>query len=157
MRVPAATHAAAGWSPARIFVAVSAGYHLPLAVGGLVVDQTFPVGARAAEHGGRGHIFGVFETNGWHSLAALLVGLVSLHFAARPRHAREVALVLGVGHVVVFGGLLVWAPSTFWFASNDADQVVHAATAVGGIGAGLLTQRSGRDERDSAPAHSGVG
>ena len=128
------------WPPARIFMAASAVFHTPVAVIGLAVDQTFPLGAEATAHAGSDHIFGIFETNGWHSLAALLVGMVSLYFAMRPARAREAAFAIGFGHVAVVLALTFWAPSTFWLMSNGADQVVHASTAIGGIGSGLLTQ-----------------
>ena len=142
-----ATNAAASpgdtgaWTPARVFLAVSAVFHLPVAVIGLAIDRTFPIGAEAAVHAGSEHIFGVLETNGWHSVAALIVGLVSLYYALYPRGARNAALALGAGHVFVVIGLMLWDPSTFWLASNAADQIVHASTAIGGIGSALLTTR----------------
>ena len=46
VRIRGATQAeGSSWAPARIFMAVSAVWHLPLGIVGLVVDQTFPVGA----------------------------------------------------------------------------------------------------------------
>jgi Domain of unknown function (DUF4383) len=131
---------AGSWTPARIFMVASATFHLPVAIVGLAIDQTFPLGADAAAHAGSEHIFGILETNGWHSLAALLLGLVSLYFAVRPEGAREAALAIGIGHVVIVLGLTFWTPSTFLLASNAADQVVHASTAIGGIGSALLTR-----------------
>ncbi|MDQ3985227.1 MAG: DUF4383 domain-containing protein [Actinomycetota bacterium] len=129
-----------GWTPARIFMAASAVFHLPVAIVGLAIDQTFPLGADEAAHAGSEHIFGIFETNGWHSLAALLLGVVSLYFAVRPERAREAALAIGVGHVVIVLALTLWAPSTFLLASDGADQVVHSTTAIAGIGSALLTR-----------------
>ncbi len=120
---------------------VSALFHLPVAVVGFLYDRTFPIGADAAATASSARIFGVFETNGWHTLGALVVGVVSLYFALRPRHAREAALAIGIGHVGLWVALVLWDPSTFWIASNAADQVVHASTAVGGIASGLLTPR----------------
>ena len=127
------------WTPARIFMAISAVIHVPLAIGGLVVDQTFPFGPGEASSAGSAHIFGVFETNGWHSLGAVAVAAVSLYFAIRPRGAREAALVLGITHIVLFVSLALWEPETFLIASNAADQVVHSFTAIGGTLSGLLT------------------
>lgn len=127
------------WSPARAFMAVSALFHLPVAVAGFLYDRTFPVGPGAAAAADSAHVFGVFETNGWHTLGALIVGAVSLYYALRPRHARDGALVLGGFHVVLVVSLMLWEPSTFWIASNAADQVVHSTTAIGGIGSALLT------------------
>ena len=139
-----------GWTPARIFMATSAVFHLPVAIVGLAIDQTFPLGADEAAHAGSEHIFGIFETNGWHSLAALLLGVVSLYFAVRPERAREAALAVGLGHVVLVLALTIWAPSTFLLASDGADQVVHSTTAIAGIGSALLTRP--HRYRGSSPA-----
>lgn len=129
------------WTPARIFLGVSALFHVPVGVIGFMYDQTFPIGADAAASAPSEHIFGVLETNGWHTLGALVVGVVSLYLVLRPRRAREGALALGVGHVGLVIVLILWPPSTFWIASNAADQVVHSSTAMGGIVSGLLTRR----------------
>jgi hypothetical protein len=134
-----------GRSPARLFLGASAIYHLILGSAGFVVDQTFPLGSGATESAGSGHIFGIFETNGWHSLAGLLVGLVSLYFFVRPGRAREAAFALGLSQLGVVVSFALWPPSTFSFASNGADQVIHSITAVGGIASALLTQPVGED------------
>ena len=128
------------WTPARIFMVVSTLYHLPLGIAGLIYDQTFPVGAAAAERAGSELVFGIFETNGWHSVAALFVGVISVKYAFRPRGARDAALAIGLFHVGIVASLEIWEPSTFWLASNFADQVIHTFTAIGGIAAGLLTR-----------------
>jgi hypothetical protein len=130
---------AGDWTPARIFMLAGAVVHLPLGIIGLLYDQTFPVGASAAARAGSDHVFGVLETNGWHSLAALGIGIVTAYFTMYPRRARDAALIIGVLHVGIVAALVVWDPSTFWFASNGADQVVHTSTAIGGIGSALLT------------------
>jgi hypothetical protein len=131
---------AQSWSPARIFMLVSALYHLPLGIAGLLYDQTFPIGSGEAERAGSALVFGVFETNGWHSFAALVLGAVSLYFATRPQGARAAALVIGVQHVALIAAFIAWPPETFWMASNVADQIVHSFTAIGGIGSALLTR-----------------
>ncbi len=130
------------WNPARIFMVVSAVFHIPVAVAGFIYDRTFPIGAEAAANSPSAHVFGVFETNGWHTLGALLIGVVSLYFAVRPRYAREGALGIGLFHVGFWFSLVLWEPSAFWIASNNADQIVHASTAVGGIVSGVLTPRT---------------
>ena len=129
--------------PARIFMAVSAVFHIPIGLIGLAVNQSFPIGSEAASASESAYILGVLETNGWHSLAALLVGLISLYFAVRPERAREGALSIGISHIAVFICLAVSDSSTFWLASNAADQVIHATTAITGTGAGLLTRSVG--------------
>ena len=128
------------WSPARVFLLASAAYHLLLALVGLAIDQTFPRGSDAAAQAGSEHVFGIFETNGWHSLAGLIIGLVSLYFAARPEGARTAAFVIGISQAITVVALALESPSTFWLASNGADQVIHASTAIGGIGSALLTK-----------------
>ena len=130
------------WTPARIFLAASAAYHLLLGVVGFGVDRTFPIGSTATEHAGSGHIFGIFETNGWHSLAAVLIGVISLYFMMRPARAREVALLLGISQLGVVVAFALFPPTTFSFQSNAADQVVHTATAIGGIASAMLTRRT---------------
>ena len=142
-----ATETAAGigprtgdWTPVRIFMLVAAIVHVPLGIIGLLSNQAFPVGARAAAAAGSERLFGILETNGWHSLAALGVGLIATYFTIVPRGARDAALMIGVLHVGIVASLAIWDPSTFWFASNGADQVVHMSTAIGGIGSALLTQ-----------------
>jgi hypothetical protein len=131
-----------GWTPARVFMLAAALWHLALGGGGFFYDASFPVGAAAARGGESAHIFGVFETNGWHNAAALGLGMVTLFFTIRPARAREAALVIGIGHVGLTAAFMLWPPTTFWIASNTADQWVHAATAVGGIVSGLATPRS---------------
>lgn len=132
------------WDAARIFMGLSAIWHVPLGVLGLAIDQTFPLTSAAAAESE--HIFGVFETNGWHSLAALLLGIVSVYFLLRPERAREAALAIGLSHVGIVLALVVWEPSTFLIASNTADQWVHATTAIAGTLVGGVSSR-GRDVR----------
>ena len=139
-----------GWSPARIFMLVSAIWHLPLGIAGLAYDQTFPIGSAAAGTAGSEHIFGIFETNGWHSLAALLLGVISVYFTLRPNRARGAALAIGLFHVWIVGALIAWPPETFWLASNTADQIVHSTTAVAGTAAGLLTRSASQEARSSS-------
>jgi hypothetical protein len=119
---------------------VAAVVHLPLGIIGLLKDQTFPVGSSAAAAAGSDRILGVLETNGWHSLAALVLGIATAYLAMYPRYAREGALGIGLFHVGIVVSLIIWDPSMFWLASNGADQVVHISTAVGGLGSALLTR-----------------
>ena len=139
--VAARRRQAGTWTPARVFMFVSAVWHLPLGIVGLAIDQTFPIGSGETTMAHSEHIFGIFETNGWHSLAGLVLGSISAFFAARPRRARDAALAIGIFHVGLVAALIAWAPETFWIASNAADQVVHSSTAIAGIGTALLTRR----------------
>ncbi|MFN2593653.1 MAG: DUF4383 domain-containing protein [Actinomycetota bacterium] len=136
------------WTPARIFLAVSATYHLFLGIAGFVVNQTFPLSTSAAASSGD-RLLGGLLTNGWHSLLGFLLGLVSLYFAMKPKYAREAAIGIGVSQVGTVLALALRDPSAYLLASNGADQVVHTFTAVVGIAAGLLTRN---EQRRGAPA-----
>ncbi len=129
------------WTPARLFLLVGGLWLLVTGVVGFALERSFPVGSAEAAAGHSAHIFGILETNGWHNLAAVGIAAVSLPVALlRPGWSRTTALAIGIVHVGVTTALIVWEPSTFWIASNDADQVVHATYAVGGIVTGLLTR-----------------
>lgn len=132
----------ADWTPARLFLAASAVYHLALGAVGLAINQSFPFSPAKAERADSALGFGVFETNGWHSTAALVLGVISLIVAIWPRRAREVALALGASHIGIVLALVVFDPSTFLLASNAADQVIHVVTAIGGTATALLTPRT---------------
>lgn len=130
-----------GWTPARLFLLAGGTWLLVLGLVGFAVSSSFPIGAAEAETAHSGHIFGIFETNGWHNLATVLIAAVSLPVAVlRPGWSRPVALAIGVIHVAVTAALFIWEPSTFWIASNSADQVVHATYAALGIGSGAATR-----------------
>lgn len=79
-----------------------------LGLGGLVLHPDFAVGDGVTHE----HLFGVFETNGWHSVAGLAFGIPSLVVAARaPGWAPATALVVGL-----FGGVV---PAASFLAVGD--------------------------------------
>ncbi len=129
------------WSPARIYLVVSGVFLVASGLIGFTVDSSFPATPDAVESAGSGHIFGIFETNGWHNLTAMISGAVALGFAVRPAWARTGAFVKGVMYVAVTTSIAIWGPETFKIASNAADQVVHAALGVTGLAAGAMTPR----------------
>ena len=130
------------WSPARLFLLVTSIVHVPLGLIGFAYDRTFPVGADAAQSQGSALVFGILETNGWHTLGALLVGAVALFFTINPARARQAALAIGAPHVALTVSLMIWEPSTFWIASNAADQVIHSFSAIGGLVSGFATRKN---------------
>lgn len=133
------------WTAARVFLVVAGTYLTLVGVVGFTLDASFPTSAEAVSES-RAYIFGILETNGWHNLAALLTGMPSLAVAWwRPDAAPAFALLVGVLNAVVFVSFEAWGGETFWVASNGADQVVHAATAVGGIATGLWSRRRPAD------------
>ena len=123
-------------TPARLYLLVSGGYLLVVGVVGFGLDASFPTSSAevAASHG---HLFGIFETNGWHNLGAVGLGLSALVVAiGRPGHSAVVAVLSGAANAGVFLLFAGWEPATFLVASNAADQVVHATLAVGGLTVG---------------------
>ncbi len=136
-----AAPAAAARSPARVYLVASGVWLVAASLVGFTVNSAFPASAGAVESAGSGHIFGIFETNGWHNLAALISGAIALAFAVRPEWARTGAFVKGAMYVAVTVSIAVWGPETFKIASNAADQVVHATLGVTGLAAAALTPR----------------
>lgn len=132
---------AASWSPARVYLVVSGIFLVGAAIGGFQLSTSFPSSSGAAHSADNPHIYGIFETNGWHNLTALISGAISLSFALRPEWARTGAFVKGSLYVVVTTSIAIWGPETFLLASNAADQVVHGALAATGLAAAAATPR----------------
>lgn len=86
----------------RLYLLVWGSALVVLGVGSLLVHPDFGTGDAVSGE----HLFGVFETNGWHGLAGLLAGVVSLVSAAANRRTREVtlgiALLAGIVPAVAF-------------------------------------------------------
>ena len=127
------------WTLARVFLLITTIVHIPLGIVGFLYDRTFPLSPQAAQAAGSAYMFGL-ETNGWHTLGALIVGIAALYGTLNRSRARQTALILGATHVGLFLSLVIWEPSTFLIASNGADQVIHAFTAIGGTVSGLATR-----------------
>jgi hypothetical protein len=127
------------WSPARVYLVLAGIYLVILGGAGFFYDASFPTSTGTVGHD---HIFGVFETNGWHNVAGLLFGVIALAFLARPERARLGALVVGLPNAIVFVAFALWDPRSFLIASNGADQVVHALLGFGGIVAALATRQA---------------
>lgn len=135
----------AAWSPARVYLGASGVLLVLSAVVGFGVNSAFPETSADVHSAGSGHIFGIFETNGWHNLSALISGAIALGFAVRPEWARAGALLKGAMYVAVTVSIALWGPETFRIASNTADQIVHGMLGVTGLAAGAATPRVGRD------------
>lgn len=137
----------ATWSPARVYLVASGVLLVLAAVVGFGVNSAFPATSDEVGSAGSGHILGIFETNGWHNLNAVISGAIALGFAVRPEWARTGAFFKGAMYVAVTVSIALWGPETFRIASNTADQIVHAALGVTGLAAGFATPRS--DKRRS--------
>ena len=129
---------ARAWSPTGLYLLVSGVWLVVVAgVVGFIYNSDFAIDTRP---GSSSDIFGILETNGWHNLAGLGLGVASLAFAVRPERARFGALSLGAAMVITTIALMIWDPRTFGLASNDEDQVLHALAGIGGIAAALATR-----------------
>jgi hypothetical protein len=138
-----ARSSAVTWSPARVYLVVSGVFLVGAALTGFGLSTSFPTSANAVHSADNPHIYGIFETNGWHNLGALISGAISLAFAVRPEWARTGAFVKGSMYAVVTLSIALWGPETFLLASNTADQIVHGSLAVAGLAAAGATPRRG--------------
>lgn len=132
---------AGAWSPARIYLVATGIFLVVAAVTGFAISTAFPTSSGAVHAADNPHIAGVFETNGWHNLASLVSGAISLSFAIRPEWARTGAFFKGGMYTVVTVSIAIWGPETFLLASNTADQIVHGSLAATGLAAALATRR----------------
>lgn len=130
------------WSPARLYLTVTGLVLVTAAAAGFAVTASFPDTASAVHSADSGHIFGIFETNGWHNLSTLISGMLSLGFALKPEWARAGALFKGTLYAIVTVSIAVWGPETFLIVSNTADQIAHGSLAVTAFAAALATRRA---------------
>lgn len=144
------------WTPARLYLLASVMFLFPAGILGLIANQNFSFGPDATAPGTTDMVFGVLETNGWHSTAALINGVAALVLIAfaRDRGAARGALHIGIGLAVLTVGLMI--PTSIELldnviASNAADNVTHGAQAIGGIVTGLIGRRSAASAVAEAP------
>lgn len=131
--MPRQSDPSATWPPARVFLLISGTCLLLTGLVGLTLDSSFPTSSETMAHS-HAHVFGVLETNGWHNLGALALALPALGVAlVWPALSRVAALAVGVSNTLVFITFTIWHPSELLIASNPADQIMHAALAVGGV------------------------
>ncbi|HTN23661.1 MAG TPA: DUF4383 domain-containing protein [Solirubrobacteraceae bacterium] len=108
---------------------------------GFLVEPSFAVGDNAQ----RGTLI-LFDVNGWHNVVHLLSGVVGLAMAGTAARARLYSIGYGtvyvlvtiLGFVVGDGGLLLSL-----IPINTADNVLHLAVALTGIGVGLASPVAG--------------
>jgi hypothetical protein len=108
---------------------------------GFLVEPSFAVGDNAQ----RGTLI-LFDINGWHNVVHLLSGIVGLAMAGTAAKARLFSIGYGIVYVLVTilgfavgdGGLLLSI-----IPINTADNVLHLAVAVTGIGVGLASPVAG--------------
>ena len=144
----AGTSRATEWSPARVYLVATGIFLIVAAAVGFSLTTSFPQDAEAVHSAGSAHIFGIFETNGWHNLSTLISGTISLAFALRPGWARTGAFAKAALYATVTVSIAIWGPEPFLIVSNAADQIVHGSLAVAGFGAALATPRASINNMD---------
>ena len=120
---------------AQVWAMALGGVLVLVGVLGFLVEPSFGVGDSAQ----RGTLI-LFDINGWHNVVHLLSGIVGLAMAGTAAKARLFSIGYGVVYVLVTilgfavgdGGLLLSI-----IPINTADNVLHLAIAVTGIGIGL--------------------
>lgn len=137
------------WTPARAYMLASVLFLIPVGVAGLLANQNFSVGEGATDPSTTDLVFGFLETNGWHSVAALVnaAAALALLLFASDRIVRRGALLMGFALATLTIALLIPRSIDLLdniLASNAADNFTHAAQALGGIVTGSMTQRSGK-------------
>jgi hypothetical protein len=108
---------------------------------GFLVEPSFAVGDNAQ----RGTLI-LFDVNGWHNVVHLLSGVAGLAMAGTAARARLFSIGYGIVYVLVTilgfavgdGGLLLSL-----IPINTADNVLHLAVALTGIGVGVASPVAG--------------
>ena len=145
------------WTPARAYMLASVLFLIPTGVAGLLANQNFRIGEGATDPSTTDLVFGFLETNGWHSVAALVNGAAALALLlfASDRTVRKGALLMGGGLAALTIALMI--PRSIdlldnMLASNAADNFTHAAQAIGGIVTGSIGRRPSTLKARLAPA-----
>lgn len=107
VRGTAGRHGGAAFAVSRTYLWVWGAMMVVLGVGSLMVNPNFGTGQDVTV----GHLFGVFEVNGWHALAGLVSGIIALAFALSRRW-----VVLGAVYIALTSGLV---PGGLFLASGD--------------------------------------
>jgi hypothetical protein len=124
-----------GASVARLFALVAGAALVIGGVAGFFYEPSFGTGTGFKAD----DVLGTFPTNGWDNLLQVLAGLAGLIAASRA--PRPYALILGTAFVLlaIWGSSVVDGSATIadLLPVGDADNLLHLAVGVAGIGAGL--------------------
>lgn len=130
---------------ARLFALIVGAALVIGGIAGFFYEPSFGTGADFKAD----DVLGAFPTNGWDNLLHLIAGLAGLATASRA--PRRYALILGAAFVL----LAIWGSSVADRSATvadllpvgDADNLLHLAVGVAGIGAGLADGGWGRLSR----------
>src|SRR5215210_6120757 len=147
-----------GMTPAQWYCLL-AGLALLLAgIFGFIADASFDTSGSAdtdrlgnADGQLQGDGFLGFEVNGWHNVVHIASGLVLLLAFRRARTAKTVALGFGVVYgLVAIIGLIDGNDVLGIIPVNAADNILHIALSLLGIGASLMSRGDDHEDADGA-------
>lgn len=130
-----------GATPARLYAVLIGGTLVVVGIIGFFYSSSF------GSPGNVDDVFGIFAVNAWHNLVHLVTGAIGLLVAGYA--AREYALGLGVVYVVIaiWGFVIGSGDSILGFVPvNTADNWLHVALGVLGVGAWAATPATGARE-----------
>lgn len=137
-----------GRTPAQWYLFVSGLLVVLFGIAGAFVDNSFDLQLHTTHPGSQPKLFGIFMTNGWHNLAAVLAGAFAL--AMHPtRHARRAAAHVGIAYGVLTVAVALNVP--LLLSVDTYGNLVHLGLAVAGLASAALTP-SHRTERRAAEA-----
>ena len=138
----AATRGPDARTPAQLYGYILGAALLLLGALGFTADATFDTEATdATSRGFQGDGFLGFEVNGTHNVVHFVTGLLLLALASKRASARAGAIGFGVLYAAITLVAVLDGDNVLGLIPiNAADNVLHAALAVLGLGAGLASR-----------------
>ncbi len=132
-------------TPAQLYALLFGITLLAVGILGFLADSSFDTGSNV-----QGSDFIIFEVNGWHNLVHIASGIAGIALSRRADSARLVALGFGAVYLVVtIWGFVDGNDVLALIPVDAADNVLHLAIAVLGIGAGLASSSAPRTRREA--------
>ena len=124
------------YTPAQLYSLVFGATLLLVGILGFIAESAFNTGSDLD-----GSNFILFEVNGWHNLVHLASGLLGLALWRSVSGARSFALGFGAVYLIVtLWGFIDGNDVLGLIPINGADNVLHLAISLLGIGAGLASR-----------------
>jgi Domain of unknown function (DUF4383) len=115
---------------------------------GFIADASFSVGSDV-----QGSDLVIFEVNAWHNIVHLATGALLVLAAIQRTSARTIALLFGITYgAVTVVGLITGDHVLGVIPVNGPDHVLHAALAIAGIVAAVISPRGEELATSTAPA-----
>jgi hypothetical protein len=132
-------------TPAQLYALLFGITLLAVGILGFIADSSFDTGSNV-----QGSDFIIFEVNGWHNLVHIASGIAGIALSRRADSARLFALGFGAVYLLVTILGFIDGNNVLGLIPVDAaDNVLHLAIAVLGIGAGLASSPTPRARREA--------